>query len=90
MKYRGVDLEPTPESADVFTDGHHWMREFYIEDGAMIPSYPAYILRTLRPGSSPGVHLIFVTDRDQMTPDQFNQSCLQLAARLDAKRICAL
>jgi len=89
MKYRGVDLEQTRENADVFTDGQRWMREFYIQDGKLVAGYTAYIWRTFRPGSSPGVHLIFVTTRDQMTADAFNASCLQLAAQLDAKKICA-
>lgn len=89
MKYRGIELEPSRENADVYTDGQHWMREFYIVDGRIVPSYRAYLLRTFRPRSSPGVHLIFYTKSDQMTPDAFNASCQQLAAFLDAEKVAA-
>jgi hypothetical protein len=90
MKYRGVDLEPTRECADVFTDGHRWMREFYLQDGQLVPSYQAYLVRTFRPRSAPGVHLIFVTDRDQISAESFNQTCLGLAARIDGRNLAAL
>lgn len=89
MKYRGIELEPSKANADVFTDGEHWMREFYIVDSRIVPSYRAYLLNTFRPCSSPGVHLIFYTKSDQMTPDEFNASCQHLAAVLDSKRVCA-
>lgn len=83
MKYRGVDLEPTPEQTSVYTDGKHWMREFYLlQEDQLVATYPAYILQTLRPGSSPGVHLIFVAKIEEMSPDAFDKSCLQIAARL--------
>ena len=82
MKYRGVELEPTAECADVFTDGQRYMREFYLQEGDLITSYPAYIKQTFRPLSSPGVHLIFFTNCDQMKPEAFNESCQKLAVRL--------
>jgi exosortase/archaeosortase family protein len=87
MKYRGVELEPTRECTDVFTDGQRWMREFYLQDGQLVRSYQAYIWRTFRPRSSPGVHLIFVTNSDQMSAAAFNQACLELAAQLDVKKV---
>jgi hypothetical protein len=90
MKYRGVELEATRECGDVFTDGRRWMREFYLQDGQLVCSYQAYIWRTFRPRSSPGVHLIFVANSDQMSAGDFNQSCLELAARLDLKKVAAL
>jgi exosortase/archaeosortase family protein len=90
MKYRGVELEPTKECADVSTDGQRWMREFYLQDGVMIPGYQAYILRTLRPRSSPGVHLIFFTTCEQMSAPDFNQRCVDLAGRVDISKVAAL
>ena len=82
MKYRGVDLEATDECADVFTDGQKWMREFYIVDSKLIPSYSGYLMRTFRPGSSPGVHLIFITRCEDTTAIAFDRSCQQLASQL--------
>ena len=82
MKYRGVELVATPQCADVLTDGQRWMREFYLQEGRLAASYPAYIFQTLRPGSSPGVHLIFVTNCDQMDAAGFDHSCQLLATRL--------
>jgi exosortase/archaeosortase family protein len=86
MKYRGVDLEATTACPSVFTDGQRWMREFYLQDGLLVPSYRAYLVRTFRPLSSPGVHLIFFTNCDQMSAGDFNQACLELAACLDEKK----
>jgi exosortase/archaeosortase family protein len=82
MKYRGVELEPTAECADVYSDGSRFMREFYLQEGNLIASYTSYIKQTFRPLSSPGVHLIFFTNCGQMSADEFNKSCLDLAARL--------
>ena len=82
MKYRGVDLEPTPDCADVYTDGQRFMREFYMQQGRLIQSYPAYIWQTFRPRSSPGVHLIFVAKCDQTDAKVFNTACQELAERL--------
>lgn len=82
MKYRGVELEPTSECADVFTDGPRLMREFYLQEGELITTYASYIKKTFRPRSSPGVHLIFVTNREHSTPAAFDLACQDLAARL--------
>jgi exosortase/archaeosortase family protein len=82
MKYRGIDLEPSQECADVYTDGSRWMREFYLVDDLLLPTYPAYLRRTFRPRSSPGVHLIFATKRACMSAEDFNGKCQILAAKL--------
>ena len=83
MKYRGIELEPSPDCAEVSTDGYRWMREFYLLDGKLVSSYAGYILRTFRPLSSAGVHLIFVAKSDQMTAAAFSESCQKLAAHLE-------
>ena len=82
MRYRGVELQPTPECADVYSDGDRLMREFYIQGGKLVTTYPDYILQTFRPKSSPGVHLIFATYRSQMDPESFNRECMDLAVQL--------
>lgn len=82
MRYRGVELQPTPECTDVYTDGDRLMREFYIQDGKLVTTYPEYILQTFRPRSSPGVHLIFATYRSEMDPETFNRHCMDLAVQL--------
>jgi hypothetical protein len=87
MKYRGVDLEPSAKSADVYTDGGRWMREFYLVDDVLLATYPAYLKRTFRPFSSPGVHLIFAAKRDCMSEGTFNEKCQDLAAELHERCI---
>lgn len=84
MKYRGVELEPSHDCADVSTDGQRWMREFYLLDGRLVPGYASYVVRTFRPLSSPGVHLIFVAKCDLMSATAFDESCRKLAPRLEA------
>lgn len=82
MKFRGIDLRPTPGSETVLTDGSRWMREFFIIDGRLIPTYPGYLFRTLVPRSSPGVHLIFFTNQADMGFAEFDRECEVLAAKL--------
>ena len=82
MKYRGIDLSPSVNCAEVYTDGSRWMREFYLVDDLLISTYPAYLRRTFRPHSSPGVHLIFAAKCDRMGENDFNEQCQTLAEKL--------
>jgi len=80
LKYRGTDLTASPENPAVYTDGDHWLREFFLQDGRLIEDYPAYLKSTFRPGSDPGVHLIFIAPMASGTPQDFATSSAALAA----------
>ena len=82
MKYRGFDLHPSGEDAKVMTDGELWMREFFIVDGKLLDSHMAYVLSTIGPGKSAGVHLIFVSMKASMTAQEFEKTTRELADRL--------
>lgn len=81
LKYRGIEVESHRECPLVFTEGRHWFREFFLQDGQMLPDYAAYVKSTFRPWSDPGVHLIFVSLREKQTPEAFSAACEQLAAQ---------
>ncbi len=82
MKYRGVELTPTAECGDVFTDGALFYREFFLQEDQLLTSYPEYMQHTFRPWSSPGVHLIFSVVNDSVNPAEFNETCQKLAQEL--------
>lgn len=84
LKYRGVEITPVPGQPHVFTDGSHWLREFFMQGGHLVPDYATYVQRTFRPLSPPGEHLIFIADRSALKPDAFDAECIQLASRLHA------
>ncbi len=79
LKYRGIDVEPVAGSENVFTEGKHWFREFFLQDGNLISDYSGYVKSTFRPWSPPGVHLIFVCLTDKQTPQDFSKACEVLA-----------
>ena len=79
LKYRGIDVEPVVECPTVFTEGKHWFREFFLQDGNLISDYTGYVKSTFRPWSPPGVHLIFVCLKDQQEPQAFSDACEVLA-----------
>ena len=83
LKYRGRDLSPVPDTPAVQTDGRHWLREFFVQNGQLLPTYTDYARRTLAPRSHPGAHLIFVTPHDALTPDEFDRQTRALARHLD-------
>lgn len=85
MQYRGVSLEDTPGQPGVCHDDEHWFREFFLQGGRLIATYPDYLKATAVPRSSPGVHLIFVSKKESMTPAEFDQRAARLAAELAAK-----
>lgn len=85
MKYRGIDLHPSGEDANVMTDGELWMREFFIQDGRLLDSHLDYVKSTLGPGKSPGVHLIFVAMKNSMGAKQFDSTAQELADRVSAR-----
>lgn len=79
LKYRGIDVEPVTECPTVFTEGKHWFREFFLQDGNLISDYSGYVKSTFRPWSPPGVHLIFVCLKDKQEPQAFSDACEVLA-----------
>jgi exosortase/archaeosortase family protein len=79
LKYRGIEVESVEDSPLVFTEGRHWFREFFLQDGQLLPDYAAYVKSTFRPWSDPGVHLIFVSLREKQSPAEFSAACEQLA-----------
>lgn len=86
LKYRGTELTATPEDPAVYTDGTHWLREFFLQDGKLLSDYASYLKSTFRPGSDPGVHLIFISPRETGTPQNFSKQSAELAASF--YRIC--
>jgi len=50
----------------------------------MTPGFLEYVKDTFRPWTSSGVHLIFITPKDQMTPEELNKTSVQHAERLHA------
>jgi exosortase/archaeosortase family protein len=79
LKFRGVEIEPVADNPDVFTDDSHWFREFYLQDGKLIPSHLQYTFSTLGPGKAPGVHLIYVADNLTMSAEKFNETAQKMA-----------
>jgi len=79
LKYRGTDLTASAENPAVYTDGKHWLREFFLQDGQLLANYPAYLKSTFRPGSDPGVHLIFISPMESGTPHDFARTSAGLA-----------
>lgn len=79
LKYRGIEVEPVPGCPAVFTEGKHWFREFFLQDGHLITDYAGYVKSTFRPWSAPGVHLIFVCLRDKQPPADFSATSERLA-----------
>ena len=82
MKYRGIELTPSPECPDVFTDGKFLYREFFLQEKDLLASYTEYVQHTFRPWSSPGVHLIFTVAAPSENPNEFNSTCIALATEL--------
>ncbi len=79
LKYRGIEVESIHECPLVLTEGRHWFREFFFQDGQLLPDYASYVKSTFRPWSDPGVHLIFVCLSEKQTPAEFSAACEQLA-----------
>ena len=79
LKYRGVELTSVADSPLVLTDGTNWFREFFLQNGKLLPDYPAYVQSTFIPWSEPGVHLIFVAANGVQKPGEFSAACEELA-----------
>ncbi len=81
LKYRGIELSAVEACPQVMTDGKHWFREFFMQEGQMLADYPAYVRSTFCPWKDPGVHLIFVSANGAHSAAEFNAACEVLAQR---------
>ena len=81
MRFRGVILEDSPH-AGVMTDGGRWLKEYFLQDGALLADYPSYLRRTFLPFSSPGVHLVFAAPVGSMSASLFAETADKLARQL--------
>jgi exosortase/archaeosortase family protein len=82
LKYRGIELVPSDDVPEVFTDGTHWMTEYYLQGGKLLQNHREYVLSTLGPGTSAGVHLILVCNKSSMSAADFFTKAGQLSHRL--------
>jgi exosortase/archaeosortase family protein len=82
LNYRGIDITSVDDESPVMTDGKHWLREFFLQDGNLLADYGSYLRRTFRPWASPGQHLIFITPRENFSPADFERQCTRLAESL--------
>lgn len=82
LKYSGVELEPTKDDPGVFTDGGHWFKEFFLQNGKLIPTHVQYLISTATPASSPGIHLILVCDSSSMSAQKFDEAANKLVEEL--------
>lgn len=82
LKYRGTELEPVAEVPGVYSDGKHWLREFFLHEGKLLNQYPDYLKSTFRPGSDPGVHVICIAPLQFGPPSKFAETADHLAESL--------
>ncbi len=85
LKYRGISLAPLAGATGVFTDGTHLVREYFLQNGRLISTHLDYVLATLGPRTSAGVHLIFMTPKDAMSVEEFQAASARTAAELFAE-----
>lgn len=81
-KYRGRDRQLVPDQVSLQTDGRYWLREFFVLNHSLLPSYSDYALRTLAPRAHPGAYLIFVAPMDAILPDDLARQTEGLATQL--------
>jgi hypothetical protein len=79
LRYRGVELKPVADHPDIYTDGTYWIREFYLQEGKLLPDHLSYVKSTLWPRSAPGIHLIILAPCESMTTKAFELEARYLA-----------
>jgi exosortase/archaeosortase family protein len=85
LSYRGIELVPSDNVPEVFTDGTHWMKEYYLQGGKLLQNHREYVLSTLGPGKSAGVHLILVSKKTSMSAADFSLKAGQISQELYAR-----
>lgn len=79
LSYRGVSVSQVNDNSSVMSDGKLWFREFFLHENQLINSYGKYLLKTIIPNSSAGIHLIISAPKKTMKADEFSQQALKLA-----------
>ncbi|MFT4719774.1 MAG: exosortase/archaeosortase family protein [Candidatus Azotimanducaceae bacterium] len=74
MKFRGVTLEEVDSSNGVYAGEGKWMAEFFIHEGRLLRSYHEYLISSLIPFSSAGIHIILEAPDDAMSAGYFRQA----------------
>jgi len=82
LKYSGVDVVPSKEDPEVFTDGTHWFKEFFLQGGKLLRTHGSYVVSTLAPGSAAGVHVIAVCDTASFKAQKFDDLSTSLVKKL--------
>lgn len=82
LKYRGVELIPGAEHEPILTEGRHWYREYFLMEDELLDDYASYLRKTFRFRADPGVHLIFVSPREDIDAADFATTCKRLAEEL--------
>jgi exosortase/archaeosortase family protein len=86
MRYRGVFLQPSGGPPSVLSDSQRWMREFFLQGGDLLLSYPQYLRRTFSPFSKSGIHIIATAPKESMTAESFAEVSEKLASQLNELR----
>jgi hypothetical protein len=82
MRFRGILLEEVDGEGSVLVGDNKWFREFFIQNDALASSYGEYVVRTLRPFSDGGVHIIIQAPITEMSASYFAMQSEMLAARI--------
>ena len=82
MRFRGIFVQPVKGRPGIFSDGQEWMREYFIQEGRLLPEYRSYLLRTFLPYSSAGIHLIMTAPRSAIDIDTFAAEADRLAEQI--------
>ena len=64
------------------TQNGRWMAEFFIHEGKLIESYPAYLISSVMPFSEPSVHLILEAPAGAVSAAFFHDEVRLLAGRI--------
>ncbi len=79
LTFRGVKLDKVDNADFVFEGEGKWMTEFFIHEGKLLENYFEYLLSSLKPSSSPGVHLIFEAPSRALGPENFRAEAARAA-----------
>ncbi|MCC5023383.1 MAG: archaeosortase/exosortase family protein [Candidatus Synoicihabitans palmerolidicus] len=82
MRYRGVELQAEDHEPEVMTDGSTWYRQYFLQGGNLIRSYPEYLGKTSLPLSAPGTHVIMTGSNRDWSEVGFAVATAKLAAKL--------
>jgi len=78
LQYRGHPPRPSAEKSVMSYEGD-WLTEFFLMPGGGLLDYREYLRATFWPFASSGVHLIFATPMEGMSPPEFRELATQFA-----------